>query len=89
MENNLQNKFKAYPYSPFVEFVYAKYSKNKKEAIKVLEDLLKRVKGEEKARALFMLSNLTGEKRYLRECLKVKDSKLWRGLCKDALSLFN
>ena len=85
---DLQNYFKVYPYSPFVEFVYAKYSKNKKEAIKVLKDVLKRVKGEDKARALFMLSNLTGDKKYLDECLKVKNSTLWRGLCKDALNLF-
>ena len=85
---DLQNEFKAYPYSPFVDFVYAKYSQNKKEAIKILKNLLKRVKGEDKARALFMLSNLTKDKKYLNECLKVKDSKLWKGLCKDALNLF-
>ncbi len=85
---DLQNEYKVYPYSPFVEFVYAKYTKNKKEAIKVLKELLKRVRGEDKARALFMLSNLTNEKKYLDECLKVKDSKLWRGLCRDAKGLF-
>ena len=85
---DLQNEYKVYPYSPFVEFVYAKYTKNKKEAIKVLKELLKRVRGEDKARALFMLANLTNEKKYLDECLKVKDSKLWRGLCKDAKGLF-
>jgi TolA-binding protein len=85
---DLQNRFKTYPYSPFVEFVYAKYSKNKKEAIKVLKNLLPRVKGEDRARALFMLANLTGDKKYLQKCLKVKDSKVWRGLCKDAMDLF-
>ena len=85
---DLQNEFKAYPYSPFVEFVYAKYTKNKKEAIKILKSLLNRVSGEDKARALFMLANLTNDKKYLNECLKVKNSKLWKGLCKDALNLF-
>jgi len=85
---DLQNKFKAYPYSPFVEFVYAKYTKNKTEAIKVLKHLLKRVKGEDKARALFMLANLTKDKHYLNKCLKVKNSTLWKNLCKDALNLF-
>jgi len=85
---DLQNRFKTYPYSPFVEFVYAKYSKNKKEAIKVLKNLLPRLKGEERARALFMLANLTGDKKYLQKCLKIKDSKVWRGLCKDAMDLF-
>jgi tetratricopeptide (TPR) repeat protein len=85
---SLQEKYKTYPYSPFVEFVYAKYTKDKQEAIKVLKNLLNRVKGEDKARALFMLANLTGDKRYLEECLKVDDSKLWKGLCKDAISLF-
>jgi len=85
---DLQNYFKAYPYSPFVEFTYAQFSKNKKEAIKVLKDLLKRVKGENKARVLFMLANLTKNKKYINECLKVKDSKLWRGLCRDAENLF-
>lgn len=84
---DLQNKFKAFPYSPFVEFVYAKYTKDKKEAIKVLKSLLNRVKGEDKARALFMLANLTKEKKYLEECLNIKDSKLWKGLCKDAMEL--
>lgn len=85
---DLQNEYKVYPYSPFAEFVYAKYTKNKKEAVKVLKELLKRVKGEDKARALFMLANLTNEKKYLDECLKVKDSKLWKGLCEDAKGLF-
>jgi len=85
---SLQEKYKTYPYSPFVDFIYAKYTKNKKEAIKVLKNLLPRVKGEDKARAYFMLANLTGKKEYLQKCLNVKDSKLWRGLCKDALNLF-
>jgi len=85
---DLQNKFKTYPYSPSVEFTFAKYTKNKKEAIKVLKDLLNRVNGEDKARALYMLASLTGDKKYLDKCLKVKDSTLWKGLCKDAKSLF-
>jgi TolA-binding protein len=85
---HLQNKFKAYPYSPFVDFTYAKYTKNKKEAIKTLKNLLPRVAGEDKARALYMLASLTGEKKYIQECIKVKDSKLWKGLCEDALNLF-
>ncbi len=85
---DLQNYFKAYPYSPFADFVFAKYTDNKKEAINVLKNLLKRVKGEDKARALFMLANLTKNKKYLNECLKVKNSTLWKGLCKDALSIF-
>jgi len=85
---DLQNRFKSYPYSPFVDFVYAKYSKNKQEAIKVLKNLIKRVQGEDLARAYFMLSNLTGKKEYLKKCINVKDSKLWKGLCKDALKLF-
>jgi len=85
---DLQDKFNTHPYSPFVEFTYAKYTKNKKEAIKVLLNLLPRVKGEDKARAYYLLANLTGEKKYLKKCLDVKDSKLWKGLCESALSLF-
>jgi tetratricopeptide (TPR) repeat protein len=85
---DLQNKFRAYPYSPFVEFTYAKFTKNKTEAIKILKDVLKRVHGENKARAYFMLANLTKDKKYINECLKVKNSKLWKGLCKDAQDLF-
>ena len=85
---DLQNYFKTYPYSPFVDFVYAKYSKNKSEAIKVLKSLLNRVSGEDKARALFMLANLTKNQKYLDKCLKVKKSTLWKGLCKQALNLF-
>jgi len=85
---DLQNYFKVYPYSPFVEFVYSKYTKNKNEAIKVLKNVLNRVSGEDKARAYFMLANLTKDKKYLDKCLKVKGSKLWKDLCKDALNLF-
>ena len=84
----LQNYFKTYPYSPFVEFVYAKYSKNKQLSIKVLKDVLNRIRGEDKARAYFMLANLTKDKKYLDKCLKVNDSKLWKGLCKDAEGVF-
>jgi len=85
---DLQEKYKSYVYSPFVEFVYAKYTKNKNEAIKILKDLIKRVKGEDLARAYYMLANLTKNKEYLEKCIKIKDSTLWRGLCKDALNLF-
>ena len=84
----LQNKFKAYPYSPFVDFTYAKYTKNKKEAIKTLKNLLPKINGEDKARAYYMLANLTGEKKYIEKCIEIKDSKLWKNLCKDAMSLF-
>lgn len=85
---DLQEKFNAYPYSPFVEFTYAKYSQNRESNIKVLKNLLPRVKGENRARALFMLANLTKDKKYIDECLKVKNSTLWKGLCKDAEGLF-
>jgi tetratricopeptide (TPR) repeat protein len=84
----LQNKFKTYPYSPFVEFTYVKFSKNKKESIKILKNLLNRVKGEDKARAYFILANLTEDKKYIDKCLKVKNSKIWKNLCKDAKDLF-
>ena len=85
---DLQEKFKAYPYSPFAEFTYAKYTKNKKTAVKVLKNVLVRIKGEDKARAYYMLANLTGEKKYIEKCIEIKDSKLWKNLCKDAMSLF-
>jgi len=62
---DLQEKFKTYPYSPFVDFVYAKYTKNTKDAIKVLKNLIPRVKGENKARAFYLLANLTGKKEYI------------------------
>ncbi len=84
----LQNKYHTYVYSPFVEFTYAQYTKNKKEAIKVLKSLLKRVKGEDKARAYYMLASLSENKDYLKKCIEIKGSKLWRGLCEDALNLF-
>ena len=85
---SLQEYFHSYPYSPFVDFIYAKYTKNKKEAIKVLKSLIVRVKGDDLARAYFMLANLTNKKEYLNKCINVKDSKLWKKLCKDALNLF-
>jgi TolA-binding protein len=84
----LQNMFKAYPYSPFADFTFAKYTKNKKEAVKVLKNLITRVNGEDLARVYYNLANLTGNKKYLNRCLKVKNSTLWKGLCKDALNLF-
>jgi len=85
---SLQERFKVYVYSPFVDFVYAKYTKNKKDAINVLKNLISRVKGEDKARAFYLLANLTGKKEYIDKCLNVKDSKLWKNLCKDAKTLF-
>jgi tetratricopeptide (TPR) repeat protein len=85
---DLQDYFKAYPYTPYVDFIFAQYTKNKKAAIKDLLHILPMLKGENLARAYFMLANLTGEKKYLLKCVKVKNSKLWKGLCKDALSLF-
>ncbi len=84
----LQNRFKAYPYSPFVDFTFAKYTKNKKEALKVLKNLISKVNGENLARVYYNLANLSGKKIYLQKCIKVKNSKLWKGLCKDALNLF-
>ena len=84
---DLQNKFKVYLYSPFVEFVYIKYSKSD-DRVKVLLDLLPRVKGEDKARAYYMLANLTKNKEYLDKCLEVNNSNLWKSLCKDAKKLF-
>ena len=84
---DLQNKFKVYPYSPFVEFIYVKYSKSD-DRVKVLLDLLPRVKGEDKARAYYMLANLTKNKEYLDKCLDVNNSTLWKNLCKDAKKLF-
>lgn len=84
----LQNYFKAYPYTPYADFVFAQYTKDKKAAVKDLLRILPMLKGENKARAYFMLANLTNEKKYLLQCLKVKNSKLWKGLCKDALTLY-
>ncbi|NPA12138.1 MAG: tetratricopeptide repeat protein [Epsilonproteobacteria bacterium] len=84
---DLQNKFKAHPYSPFVDFIYAKYTNDKQEAIKVLKSILPKLKGENRARALFMLANLTKKREYLKECVDINGSKLWRGLCKDAYEL--
>jgi len=85
---DLQKKFNAYPYTPFVDFIYAKYTKNKKEAIKDLLEIIPRLKAEDLARAYYLLANLTGDKKYLEKCVEVKDSKLWKGLCKDALNLY-
>jgi TolA-binding protein len=83
----LQNYFHSYPYSPFADFIYAKYTKNKEAAIKVLKELIQRVKGDNLARAYFMLANLTDKKEYLNKCVNVKNSTLWKKLCKEALEL--
>ncbi|WP_456480768.1 tetratricopeptide repeat protein [Nautilia sp.] len=84
----LQNHFDAHPYSPFAEFTFAKYTKNKKDAEEVLKKIIPKLKGENLARAYYMLANITGSKIYLQECLKVKNSKMWKNLCKEAMSLF-
>lgn len=87
-----QKKYDIYGDSPFIEFEYAKLSKalkKKKEATQVLIDLLKQPLSEEQqARAYYQLMNLTGDKRYLEKCVKLKKAKTWKSVCEDTLKLF-
>jgi len=87
----LQNRKKVYTESPFIEFLFVKEAKklNKKgEAIAVLKTLLKRkfLKDNDKARGYYLLASLTGDKNYLKKCVKLQKS-VWQGLCKDSLDI--
>jgi hypothetical protein len=66
----------------------AKKLNKKGEAIKILKHLTTlKINDEDKARAYYMLASLTNQKKYLNKCLEQNNSKTWKGLCKDALSV--
>ena len=88
----LQNKYNTYIQSPYIDFTFVNSAKklNKKdEAIKALKHLITlNIDEESKARAYYMLASLTSKKQYLQKCIKLKKSKTWMPLCKDALELY-
>ena len=88
----LQKKYNTFVQSPYIDFVFVNSAKklNKKdEAIKVLQYLTTlNIDDENKARAYYMLSSLTANKKYLQKCIKLKNSKTWKPLCKDAMELY-
>jgi len=88
----LQKKYNTFVQSPYIDFVFVNSAKklNKKdEAIKALQHLITlNIDDESKARAYYMLASMTANKQYLQKCIKLKNSKTWAPLCKDALELY-
>ena len=88
----LQKKYNTYIQSPYIDFVFvdsAKKLNKTKEAIKALKHLVTlKIDDESKARAYYMLTSLTANKKYLQKCIKLKNSKTWQPLCKDSLELY-
>jgi len=89
----LQKMYNTYIQSPYIDFVFANVATKlhkKQEAIKDLEFLvtLKNINDSDKARAYYLLSSLTGKSKYLKKCIKLKDST-WKSLCKDSLEVLS
>jgi len=88
----LQRKYNTYIQSPYIDFLFvdtAKKLNKTKEAIKTLKYLVTlNIDDESKARAYYMLTSLTANKKYLKKCIKLKNSKTWQPLCKDSLELY-
>ena len=86
----LQQKYKTFIQSPYIDFVFAKVAQKlnkKQEAIQALKHLLKmNISQDNLARAYYMLTSLTNNKKYLNKCIKLKPST-WQSLCKDALEV--
>jgi len=89
---SLEQKYHTYIQSPFIDFAFvnaAKKLKKPKEAIKVLQHLVTLdIPQEAKARAYYMLASLTADIKYLKQCIKLKKSKTWMPLCKEALEVY-
>jgi tetratricopeptide (TPR) repeat protein len=88
----LEKKYNTFEESPEIDFIFVEAAKtlNKKaEAINALKNILKlNIDEDNRAKAYYMLSSITGEKSYLKKCIKLKNSKTWMPLCKQALEVF-
>jgi len=88
----LEKKYNSFIQSPQIDFIFVESAKklNKKdEAIKTLKNIIKlNIDEDNKAKAYYMLSSMTGKKIYLQKCIKLKNSKTWMPLCKQALEVF-
>jgi hypothetical protein len=89
----LEKKYNTFIQSPDIDFIFVETAKklNKKnEAIKTLKNILKlkNIEEDSKAKAYYILSSMTGKKIYLQKCIKLKKSKTWMPLCKQALEVF-
>lgn len=95
-----QRKFKSYPESPRIDFIYLEGMQKKgdtKEVLTVAENLLKlsQLKPQERSRALYMsasssitLGNATLAKQRLNECVALgKQGGNWSLLCRDTLDV--
>jgi hypothetical protein len=87
----LEKKYNTFIQSPDIDFIFVESAKklNKKnEAIKALKNILKlNIDEDNKAKAYYMLSSMTGKKIYLQKCLKLKKSKTWMPLCKQSMEV--
>jgi len=85
----LQKKYKTYIHSPYIDFLVIKSTKKlnkKQEAINILKNLITlNIDDDNKARAYYMLSSLTNQKKYLKKCIELNNSKTWKKLCEDTL----
>ena len=88
---NLEKKYNTFIQSPQIDFIFVDVAKKlhkKNEAIKVLKNLLKlNIDEDSKARAYYLLASLTTNSNYLKKCIKLKNSKTWMPLCKQALEV--
>ena len=88
----LEKKYNTFIQSPEIDFIFTESAKklNKKgEAIQALKNILKlNIDEDNKAKAYYMLSSMTGKKIYLQKCIKLKKSKTWMPLCKQSLEIF-
>ena len=88
----LEKKYNTFIQSPEIDFIFTESAKklNKKgEAIQTLKNILKlNIDEDNKAKAYYMLSSMTGKKIYLQKCIKLKKSKTWMPLCKQSLEIF-
>lgn len=87
----LEKRYKTFVQTPYIDFLFVNSAKQLgkiDEAIKGLKNLVVLdIDEDSKARAYYMLSSLTKNQKYLKKCIKLKNSKTWMPLCKDSLEM--
>jgi len=88
----LEKQYHVYDQSPFIDFIFVEIANKlhkKQEAIQVLKNLLRlKLNDENKARTYYTLTSLTTNPSYLKACIKLDKSKIWKPLCKSSLELY-
>lgn len=94
----LQQNIKAFPESPWINFVYAEAlnrGKDGKKALSVAQQLLShKLSGNDRARAMYLVATLQQNqggkaqaKKILTECSQIKEDSSWKKLCIESLQL--